>query len=367
MDELARLSRLLLLSMADEPSALFPQKALLTSSGIRRVGTNPLYSAISAIGLQLDVPSDGSTAGVPVDRTLDALCSLTFGKPSSPGLLGATIWALAVARDHRTSPLLEILERRFVARTSSSVDIGLVLAGLAAAFEAFPRLRDTIARSAAAPIDELLHRFSDRAQLFGGSSWALRPRRLLHWNMTSFASQVYSIHGLVQYARATETAPPQQILRAADRLIETQGPLGQWWWIYSLRTGAVVERYPVYSVHQDAMAFMALAPLQNLGLGSYDDELARGLVWVFGANELRAPLVDFDRTFISRSIQRHGGDADGIWGMSPSQRRAAMLGSWGIRTSNSRATKASELEILEEARPYHLGWVLYARSLISNW
>ncbi len=44
-----------------------------------------------------------------------------------------------------------------------------------------------------------------------------------------------------------------------------QGPEGQWWWHYDTRNGSVVEGYPVYSVHQHAMAPMALLDLREAG------------------------------------------------------------------------------------------------------
>jgi hypothetical protein len=185
--------------------------------------------------------------------------------------------------------------------------------------------------------------------------------------MTSFASQVYPIHGLAEYARVTETSPPQEILSAADRLVELQGPLGQWWWIYCPRTGRVVEGYPVYAVHQHAMAFMALAPLVNLGLRHYQEELGRGLQWLFGSNELGTPLVDFDAAFVSRCIQRRGGDAEGSLGMSHAQWWRAVLSSWRLRPRGRTEPDQDELEILDEYRPYELGWLLYARSLAAGW
>jgi hypothetical protein len=56
---------------------------------------------------------------------------------------------------------------------------------------------------------------------------------------------------------------PQEALRVADRVVELHGPLGKRFWIYSLRDGSIVEPYPWYSVHHDAMAFMALAAAES--------------------------------------------------------------------------------------------------------
>jgi hypothetical protein len=311
LDQLAEPARRLLPALLDDDSGLFANKAVLTPGGVQRMGTNAVYSAMTVIGILND------DTGGQADADADALA--------------------------------------------------LVLSALAATMDAFPGKRQGCLQRAAPAADELLDRFSDSAQLFRGRSRALRPSRQFDWLMTSFASQVYPIHGLAQFARASETELPGQAERAADRLVELQGPLGQWWWIYSTRNGTVLDGYPVYSVHQDAMAFMALASVQNLGVRSYDEELALGVRWMFGQNELGVPLVDLDRSFFSRCIQRRGADADASLGMSWNQRRQVVLSSFSLQAPADPAPDPEGLEILEETRPYHLGWLLYARSLVKDW
>jgi hypothetical protein len=365
LDRLAVLARELLPSMLDEASGLFVQKIVWRADGAETsTATNALYSAMSVIGIAHD--RDRQAEGVSVGRTLDALVGLAARKGSPAGLLGATLWALAVSRDERTGSFLQRCEERVNAPRASSMELGLVLSGLAAVIEAFPHLRQASTRVAEPAVGELLGRFSGSAGLFFGSAGTLRTRHVLHRRFTSFASQVYPLHGLARFSQATEASPPPQVRRAADRLVEARGPYGQWWWVYSSKTGAVVEAYPVYSVHQHAMAFMALAPLQILGVGSYGAGLAQGLEWMFGANELGTPLVDFERTAIARCIQRRGGDADGFLGMSRSQRRRTLLASWGLRSPADHTAGGNELEILHECRPYELGWLLYARSLVED-
>jgi hypothetical protein len=114
------------------------------------------------------------------------------------------------------------------------------------------------------------------------------------------------------------------------------------------------------------MALMALAPLENLGLGTYRTKLAQGVRWLFGVNELKTSLVDFEQATIARCIQRSGADADGPLGMSTSQWRRVVLSSWGLRSRRIQAAD-EHLETLWESRPYELGWLLYARSLIREW
>jgi hypothetical protein len=365
LDELASIAVKALPGMIDEAAGLFVHKTVRTDTGVRNEGMNPLYSAMSLIGLVRDDSSEARGALLRLDNVFDELHRRAL-ETTRAALLGTAMWALALAGDRRTRSLLERLERRFDVRAWSSMDVGLVLAGLAATFEAFSGFRDRVRPLADGAGAELGSRFSDTAQLFRGSR-SLRPSSALHRNVTSFASQVYPIHGLAEYARVTSGPSSDAMCRAADSLVERQGHLGQWWWLYSARTGAILEGYPVYSVHQDGMAFMALAPLQNLGLGSYADAVWRGLDWVVGANELERSLVDRDRGIIARCIQRTGSDADGYAGISRKNHFEVVLASFGFGKTPGTHARPDELEVLSECRPYHLGWLLYARSLVRTW
>jgi hypothetical protein len=330
------------------------------------LGTNHLYSAMSVIGIAKD--RSDTKSKVRLEPTLDKLYELSLRESShSIGGLAATTWALASAHDPRADALGRVMADRLIASTISSMELGLVLSALAAVIDASPAARQQSLTLADLVERELLGRFSDPAQLFLGHPRTLRAAHPFRMRITSFASQVYPTHGLAELARVRETDPAQQILRAADHLVEMQGELGQWWWVYSPRSGRVLESYPVYSVHQHGMAFMALAPLQNLGVRSYSSHLERGVQWVVGQNEVNIPLVDFDQTFMSRCLQRRGSDADGLLGMSASQRVGLRLSSWGMRRPQDGASHPDALELLHECRSYELGWLLYARSLVVDW
>ena len=150
--------------------------------------------------------------------------------------------------------------------------------------------------------------------------------------MTSFASQVYPVLGLCEFTLATDANPPNEVARVCELLVEYQGGHGQWWWLYSTRARKIIEGYPVYSVHQDAMASMALLLASRVLGKDYRPPLIAGLRWVTGDNELGESLVDREAGLIYRAIQRRGGDADGLAGWSRRQRRAAFLAALTNRT-----------------------------------
>ena len=83
-----------------------------------------------------------------------------------------------------------------------------------------------------------------------------------------------------------------------------QGDAGQWWWHYDVRTGGVVEDYPVYSVHQHAMAPMVLLDLREAGGVDHVPAIARGLAWLRTHPETRGELLDDRSGVIWRKVGR---------------------------------------------------------------
>jgi len=72
----------------------------------------------------------------------------------------------------------------------------------------------------------------------------------------------------------------------AEAICRMQGPSGQWWWHYDARNGRIFERYPVYAVHQDGMAPMALFALGEVARLDFSEPIYKGLAWISGNNEL---------------------------------------------------------------------------------
>jgi len=352
--------------MYDERTGLFSQKALPQGEGLANRGENAYYSAASMVGILAQKLASPDSV-VPVGRALDALqaaCDESRGAP----LLGTTLWAGALAGDSRSARLVEALDRSLAIEAAESAALGQVLRGLVAGAEAFPEVRDRALDLGGRCAVELLDRHSASSRVF--RAMPRRPSGLstfLGSRISSFASQVYPLLGLASLYGLRGETPPPALRQTAELLVDAQGPLGQWWWLYSPGDATVLEGYPVYSVHQDGMAFMGLLPVEGLGEGSYREALGLGLEWLYERNELSISLVQDEPPFICRNIQRVGSDADAPFGISRANFYRAVARSWRSRSLADRTFAAPEdLEPLRECRSYHLGWCLLAHALASG-
>lgn len=173
-------------------------------------------------------------------------------------------------------------------------------------------------------------------------------------HVSCFADQVYPIQALAKCHQAiSDNEALDAATCCAKRICELQGDAGQWWWHYDARTGNVIEGYPVYSVHQDSMAPMALLDLQEAGGPCFDDAITRSLQWLNNAPEIDHSLIDEENCVIWRKVAR------------AEPKKATRI----IRAATTRAHPNFKMQWLDrvfrptaidyECRPYHLGWILY--------
>jgi len=200
--------------------------------------------------------------------------------------------------------------------------------------------------------DRALERQLDRANgpgsLFRHRDGGRRAR------FPNFATQIYGVLALAVAARNGHM--PDRALatarRVAGRLLELQRPDGGWPWIFDAKRGTVVEPYEIYSVHQDAMAPMALLELSEVtGDDQYREAAICGLNWLYGGNDLGRGMLDRQAGILYRSIRRtRGFDRAILYANTATSQlgRAALSGMRG------------PLEVNPTDRPYHLGWILEA-------
>ncbi len=335
--------------MYDSERGLFVFRIRRAGSRVVREGHSHRYTAISLIGLAgedaasaqrvLGGRSTGEVAAALVARTA-AVHNL--------GDLALTAWAAHTCG----CPTDRIWERVAALRPETgphpTIEVAWTLSALAF---------DTTAS-----VGGLRERLSERLRrgLAPGSALfphALgSPARRRPQHVTCFADFVYPTMALAQYGAASgDRAAVACAVRSAAAMCRRQGASGQWWWHYDCRTGRVIEKYPVYAVHQDSMAPMALFAVAAAARTRFDEAVGRGLDWLVSAPELDAKsLVDRSIGFVWRKVAR---------------REPAKLSRYVQATASyiSPRLRVPSLDpifpptaIDYEDRPYHFGWLLYA-------
>ncbi len=295
---------------------------------------------------------------MPVFAALDA----ARPRVENSGDLGLILWA-AARRDRGLAEraLADLLSFGTLAaqrksRAYRSTELAWVVTGLSEALaNGIGRERDVRARLDAAY--RMLLRNRGRSGIMAFARWdrdGIRPR--LESTLGFFDAQVYTVLASLRRAAVVGDREARDVAVSIGRqMLRHQHPLGQWAWHYNTHTGQMVELYPVYSVHQDAMAPMALLALERAEGLPTTDAVARGAAWIFGDNELGVSLADAGRSVIWRSIRRRGPLRNLVYPL-----KAASLLDVGSADLGARFASPTLLEIDHETRPYHLGLCLYA-------
>jgi hypothetical protein len=145
-------------------------------------------------------------------------------------------------------------------------------------------------------------------------------------------------------------------------MLRVQGPRGEWPWHYDILSGAIIDPYPIFSVHQDGMGPMMLVDVGEALSMDFQPAVERSLHWVFGDNELNVSLIDEEMKLIWRGIRRKGLSQYAL-------QASRMLHYYEMPALAQWVNSVPGVTIQYECRPYHLGWALYAfcrRSQLSD-
>jgi hypothetical protein len=341
-----------LVPMFDAGTQLFCYRLRQGDAGLIRDRLSLRYTIMTLLGLNRSEMA-GITSAIPVKATVNRLLADT-GWINNVGDLGLMLWLCAVACPERLSEMSaawdvrNALVRFGEARYKRTTELAWFLAGLAH-MSLVSRDGSLAAPDLAATVFRLLQENQGDSGTFGHEARTGTVTGMIRGHIGSFADQAYPIYALTMFARAYGVREAFGAAgKCAEAICRAQGTLGQWWWHYDARAGRVAERYPVYSVHQDGMAPMALFALADEAHVDFTEAIYRGLQWIAGDNEAGYDLRDKDRKVIWRSIY-HSSRYD-VW-----RHRLRYLAGAGIAPQSS-----NELQVLRECRPYHLGWLLYA-------
>ncbi|MBN1506413.1 MAG: hypothetical protein JW955_06185 [Sedimentisphaerales bacterium] len=316
-----------------------------------REGTSRRYTAIVLIALageDRDVAADVLGDHRPEDVCTNLIEHLD--RMDDLGEVALTTWAARALGHSQTQRAIDALRRREPwQRSYPIVELSWALTALVADGN------DTTDMAQAQMTGQaLLGSFRQESGLFLHQSPGSKASRL-RAHVSCFADFVYPIQALSHYHIATADHRAAEVAGwCAERMCQLQGPAGQWWWHYDVRTGQVLERYPVYAVHQHAMAPMCLFALARACGQDHSASIRASLRWLVHPAENTRSLIDTERNVIWRKVTRREprrlvrGLQAAVSGVHPSLRVPAM------------DVFFPPVAIDYETRPYEMGWLLYA-------
>jgi hypothetical protein len=201
---------------------------------------------------------------------------------------------------------------------------------------------------------QLLSLFDTEAELFSRHH-RFGFKEIISRHIACFADQVYPIVALSNYGLLCDHYQSIDFAaQAAEKICKYQGELGQWWWHYDITHKRICEQYPVFSVHQDGMAPMAVIASDRASKQDHSGKINLGVRWNFGFNELGENIVHQEEGVIWRDIERK----------EPAKLSRGIRGICSVaglsRLHHITDKLVREFRINRECRPYHLGWILYA-------
>ncbi|MGQ9722577.1 MAG: hypothetical protein ACUVXA_14790 [Candidatus Jordarchaeum sp.] len=320
------------------------------------------YSAIAAIGLQsaklrgIDIPFSVS------EILKELLCRINAMEERGPGDLALLLWAFSLLYgeieekvmerlipDKKVNVLIEELRKRPV------VEAAWTLSAFSYLYKNGFR-NSLISQACESIADIIIDAFNQETHIFSYVSKKQGFKKILgyHREFGNFASQSYSIYGLSTYYQATGDDRALKVaLNCSNKICSLQGPHGQFWWIYNVRRGTIADKYPVFSVHQDGMGPMALKKLSIVSKRDYSDFIEKSFDWLYGNNEMGISMILWEEGIILRCVQRKAPLSELSYYLNMVRSRFHLP---SVKNDNQLALGG--LEILNETRPYHMGWML---------
>jgi hypothetical protein len=321
-----------------------------TGVSVRPEGANLRYAAMAALGLsRLPVEEQRSVLSGRTAADLAAGTARRAIDDPDPGGVALAAWAEAETCGNVAKGLFD--------RLDTLLGSGGALATVDASWMATAAVAAGGRGHAGSVLDRsigLLLRHQAAEGIFPhGLPATSQPRWRSH--VGSFADQVYPIQAL---ARASAATGNDDWLAAANRtaaqICALQGPHGQWWWHYDARTGGVVEPFPVYSVHQHAMAPMVLFDLAEAGGEDHREQISLGVRWLETHPEVVEELIADRWGLVWRKVGRR----------EPPKAARALHAAATAARPGARLRGLDRLlppcVVDHECRPYELGWLLYA-------
>jgi hypothetical protein len=348
--ELCQLAATGLVKMFDSRRQLFCDIYNRTDAGMVSQGISRRYTMMTLLGLHRYQHS-GHSSPLPIEPILNELTRDT-GWIEGAGDLGLLLWTCAELSPDRLPEIYrrvsahDALNRFDDAQQGATMEVAWYLTGLATACKAgctdLPGITEQITAAR-----RILEENCGATGIYGHLRRGGRITGLARRRIGSFADQVYPTIAFARLALALNDDEARKMaLRTAQTMCRLQEPLGEWCWHYDSAGDRIINRYPVYSVHQHAMGPMMLFATAEATGSDFSHAIYKGLAWISGNNELGLNLIEPSLGLVWRSAYLKRADA-----YADAARR--LIGS-------GRGAAKVRPQIRYECRPYELGWLLYA-------
>ncbi len=177
----------------------------------------------------------------------------------------------------------------------------------------------------------------------------------------SFGGIAYYLKAIYEYSRVFNDNYASVLFKELTKIMMSlQGIDGGWGWFYDNKNPKVLDWFPIYSVHQDAMALLFLFPAIKYFPEEANKSIIKSVNWLFGNNVLKAQMISYKPFFIYRSIKRKYLFNEKFERIIRSYKNV-LLNKQDIYPPNT------ELEINPECRSYHVAWIIYVWADNNNY
>lgn len=350
IEQLINLSVKGLTKMFDTSSRLFCYRVMRNNNELIKEGFSYRYTIISLIGFY-KLEEQGFSVPIDIQTTLFSLIE-SIENIDNIGDLGLLIWLCALVSPKQLQiiyskvDICSALKRYPDALQGRTMELSWFLTGLSYAVLSREVDSQNLKNVAKSTYNILRNNYGGKG-IFGHQNKSSLVG-IIRDRIGTFADQVYPIYALTKYFQAYDCKEALIIASdCAEIVCCYQGELGQWWWHYDSKNGKVVGRYPVYSVHQDGMAPMALFTISEETGQNFKPQIYKGLEWIAGNNEIGSNLIDTSRNVIWRSFYRK-------------KYKMYYDEALSLLQFKKKENSYKDLKINFECRPYHLGWILYS-------
>ena len=283
----------------------FAMKKKMVNGKVIIEGENLRYSLINLLGLHKAESHD-----IPIKINLKEIVQYQINKVDTyngVGEIGLLLWATSLISPEKIKLFLpkinfnNILKTYNDAKLGNTMELSWLLTGLLLASTFDNNFKNSIGNLPVETYKLIRQNYGGQGVFRHEGKVSLNGK--LRGKIGSFADQVYPIYAFSLYSQQMNNEEALMIAKdCAQKMCEHQGEQGQWMWHYNAETGNVVSKFPVYSVHQDAMAPFTLFAVQKATGVNFEKYIYKGLDWLEKNNELNVNMIDWENNAVWRRI-----------------------------------------------------------------